>query len=80
MRGMNALKRIRKQVFQCTQAEFAEIAGVSQASVSRWENGVAPTLDEMKLIRDAAKKRKIKWDDALFFRATQSSPTGEAAA
>ncbi|WP_182565789.1 helix-turn-helix domain-containing protein [Rhizobium leguminosarum] len=64
---MNALKHIRKNVFKVTQAEFSVLAGVTQATVSRWENGVAPSLDEMKAIRDAAEARKIKWNDRLFF-------------
>ncbi|TAV48412.1 helix-turn-helix domain-containing protein [Rhizobium leguminosarum] len=66
---MNALKHIRKNVFKVTQAEFSVLAGVTQATVSRWENGVAPSLDEMKAIRDAAEARKIKWNDRLFFEA-----------
>lgn len=69
---MNALKHIRKNVFKVTQAEFSVIAGVTQATVSRWENGVAPSLDEMKAIRDAAEVRKIKWNDRLFFEAPKS--------
>ncbi|MBA9034965.1 hypothetical protein HNR29_005529 [Rhizobium leguminosarum] len=28
---------------------------------------MAPSLDEMKAIRDAAEARKIKWNDRLFF-------------
>jgi transcriptional regulator with XRE-family HTH domain len=64
---MNALRYIRKHVFQVTQAEFADLAGVGQASVSRWENGVAPSLDEMQAIRQAAAARNIAWNDRLFF-------------
>jgi transcriptional regulator with XRE-family HTH domain len=66
---MNALRYIRKHVFQVTQAEFAELAGVGQASVSRWENGVSPSLDEMQAIREAAISRGLKWDDGWFFKA-----------
>ncbi len=64
---MSAIRFIRKTVFKVTQAEFAALAGVTQASVSRWENGVAPTADEMKAIRSAAFSRGIPWDDAWFF-------------
>jgi DNA-binding transcriptional regulator YiaG len=70
---MNALKHIRKNVFKLTQAEFSAIAGVTQATVSRWENGVAPSLDEMKAIRAAAEARKIKWNDRLFFETPKSA-------
>jgi len=64
---MNALKHIRKNIFAVTQAEFAAVAGVTQATVSRWENGVAPSLEEMQAIRSAAAERGIAWSDALFF-------------
>lgn len=67
MRGMNTLSYIRKRVFQLTQAEFAALAGVQQSTVSRWENGVAPSLDEMQAIRLAAAERGIAWDDSWFF-------------
>ena len=73
---MNALKHIRKNVFAVTQAEFATVAGVTQATVSRWENGVAPSLEEMQAIRSAASERGIDWSDALFFDA----PAEETAA
>lgn len=64
---MTAIRNIRKTVFKLNQAEFAAIAGVAQATVSRWENGVSLSLDEMKAIRAAAIQRGIDWDDALFF-------------
>ncbi|WP_210312663.1 helix-turn-helix domain-containing protein [Brucella intermedia] len=64
---MNTLRHIRKNVFKLTQAEFSALAGVTQATISRWENGVAPSLDEMKAIRAAASDRKLRWDDAWFF-------------
>jgi DNA-binding transcriptional regulator YiaG len=64
---MNTIRHIRKKVFKVSQAEFAACAGVSQASVSRWENGVALTSTEMAAIRAAAVARKLPWDDALFF-------------
>ena len=64
---MNAIKSIRTTVFGVTQVEFAVIAGVKQSTVSRWENGVAPTLDEMRTIRQAALDRAIEWKDEWFF-------------
>lgn len=72
---MNALKNIRKNIFNVTQSEFSKIAGVSQAAVSRWENGVAPSLEEMKAIRSAAQERGINWQDAYFFEALTPLPT-----
>ncbi|MCF6111970.1 helix-turn-helix domain-containing protein [Mesorhizobium muleiense] len=64
---MSAIRHIRCHVFKATQAEFAALAGVSQASVSRWETGVAPSLDDMRAIREAAAARGIEWNDAWFF-------------
>lgn len=78
MRGMNALKHIRKNVFSVTQAEFASLAGVTQATVSRWESGIAPSLDEMQAIRLAARDRSIDWDDAWFFDMPPSEQAGAA--
>ncbi|MET3925965.1 helix-turn-helix transcriptional regulator [Devosia sp. 2618] len=65
---MNPLLHIRKAVFKVKQTEFAAIARVGQASVSRWENGeCSPSLDDMRLIREEAFKREIEWDDRYFF-------------
>lgn len=69
---MNAIRHIRKTVFGLNQAEFAEIAGVTQATVSRWENGVSPSLDEMRRIRAAASDRKVRWQDKWFFEPVAS--------
>lgn len=77
---MNAIKAIRTKVFEVTQTEFAEIAGVKQSTVSRWENGVAPTLDEMRTIRQAAADRGIEWEDSWFFVPPAESETKVAAA
>lgn len=67
IRTMNVLKHIRTVKFAVTQAEFSAIAGVTQATVSRWENGVPPSLDEMRAIRSAAIERELDWDDSIFF-------------
>lgn len=64
---MSALKHIRIQIFGMTQSEFAALIGVGQATVSRWENGFSPSLDEMKVIREAAYARNVTWSDSLFF-------------
>lgn len=71
--SMSTLKHIRTKIFKVTQAEFSTLAGVTQASVSRWENGVAPSLDEMKAIRAAAEERGIEWDDKFFFEAPEDA-------
>lgn len=67
------MKHIRTQIFKVTQAEFAALAGVAQATVSRWENGVAPSLDEMISIRRAAEGKDIDWDDRFFFEAPETA-------
>lgn len=69
---MSAIRHIRKSVFRLSQAEFAAIAGVTQATVSRWEKGGSPTLEEMQRIRAAAAERRIRWSDKLFFEPAPS--------
>lgn len=65
---MNWLKRIRCEVFRITQAEMASIAGVRQATVSRWEAGITgPSLRHIRRIRNEARKRKLRWDDRFLF-------------
>jgi DNA-binding transcriptional regulator YiaG len=67
---MNTLKHVRIAVFRCNQVEFAAIAGVRQGTVSRWEAGqLQPSLQQMRLIREEAKRRGIVWDDRWFFEA-----------
>ena len=65
---MHPIEHIRKAIFDLSQQAFGEIAGTTQASVSRWESGEQhPGLDEMARIRAAARERGIAWDDKLFF-------------
>lgn len=68
---MNTIQHIRTKVFGVTQAAFAELAGVSQPTVSRWESddrrGSEPTREEMDNIRRAARDRGLAWSDELFF-------------
>jgi len=66
---MSTMKYIRTRIFALTQAEFASLVGVAQASVSRWENGASPSLNEMRQVRDAALGRGVAWDDRYFFEA-----------
>lgn len=66
--GMRPIEAIRKNVFRCSQAAFGEIAGTTQASVSRWETGQQePSRDEMERIREAARARSLQWHDSWFF-------------
>lgn len=74
--AMTPIRYIRRQVFGLTQSEFAAIAGVAQASVSRWESGMPLGQSEMMAIRQEAARRDIPWDDRWFFEA----PASEAAA
>lgn len=70
---MDNLRRIRKQVFRLSQSEFGTIAGVTQATVSRWEAGIlAPGLHEMDRIRSAAKARGLRLKAEDFFPAPPS--------
>jgi len=72
---MGTIEHIRKAVLGITQADFGAIVGVTQATVSRWENGEgAPSLDEMSRIRDEAKARGIAWDDDWFFDSPPQAP------
>ncbi|TJV32037.1 MAG: helix-turn-helix transcriptional regulator [Mesorhizobium sp.] len=64
---MSAIRHIRTNVFKVNQTGFATLAGVTQATVSRWEAGGSPSLDEMQAIRKAAAERDIDWNDAWFF-------------
>lgn len=76
---MGTIEHIRKAVFGVTQAGFGAIAGVTQATVSRWENGEgAPSLDEMSNIRDEARVRGIDWNDGWFFDSPPSAQSSEA--
>ncbi|MGJ4857038.1 helix-turn-helix domain-containing protein [Labrys sp. La1] len=69
---------IRKEVLRITQTQMAELARTSQATVSRWETGaLEPTRDQLAMIRDEAKRRRLKWRDAFFFTPPHNS---EAAA
>jgi DNA-binding transcriptional regulator YiaG len=68
---MSPMLHIRKNVLQLSQARFAEVAGVSQATVSRWERGQwEPNRDELARIRSWAKDNNVDLNDSAFFDAT----------
>lgn len=77
---MNPMLYIRKRVFGVSQTEMAEIAGVSQGTVSKWEAGLlAPDLAELERIRNEAAARELPWDDRWFFESPASEEVTEAA-
>lgn len=64
---MSEIEHIRKKL-KLSQAELAEVAGVSQSTVSRWEQGkLEPNRDEMDRMRIKAAELNIPWDDSWFF-------------
>lgn len=65
---MTPIARIRQEIFKVPQAAFADIAGTTQPTVSRWENGeLSPDAIEMSRIRQAAREQGLAWDDRWFF-------------
>lgn len=66
---MNAIEKIRRNVFRANQADFAKAIGASQSSVHRWEKGTPIPIDSMAAIRDLAASLNIDWDDSWFFDA-----------
>jgi len=73
---MLRIERIRTEILHLTQVEMAEITGVRQATVSRWESGeLVPTTQNWAAIRDAVKElpknpRTPKWSDAWVLETT----------
>jgi transcriptional regulator with XRE-family HTH domain len=73
---MLPIEHIRSKVFKLSQAPFAEVAGVTQPTVSRWERGeFPPNQDQLERIRRAALERALPWDDAWFFEVPVEEPT-----
>jgi DNA-binding transcriptional regulator YiaG len=71
---MNPMLHIRKNVFGVPQTEMAEIAAVSQGTVSKWENGaLVPDRDELDRIRSEAMRRNLEWDDRWFFEVPEAA-------
>lgn len=80
---MNTVRYIRTKVFNVSQADFAGIAGTNQSSVSRWEDDdkrFEPDRDEMRRIRDEARRRGLAWNDSWFFEAPAPATSQEPAA
>ena len=74
MRLMRPIEHIRRSTFKVSQTAFGEIAGTTQASVSRWEQGTQePSQREMERIRNEAVFLGLEWDDRWFFE----TPTTE---
>lgn len=64
---MSVMKQVR-QLLNLPQNRIASIAGVSQATVCRWEQGQwEPNRDELERIRNYALQQGFDWDDAFFF-------------
>lgn len=65
---MHAVQHIRKKLLKVNQAGLAEIAGTTQATVSRWERGeLHPDLNQLAAMRAEVIRRGIRWKDAWFF-------------
>lgn len=76
MTTTSPIRYIRTVVFGLTQVEFAKIVKRTQVEISNWERGAGrgPRLEELRRIRAAAKRRRLKrWRDDLFFRKFRSS-------
>lgn len=65
---MHPIQHIRSKVLGLTQSGLAELVGVTQGTVSRWENGqLEPTREELARMREQAKRAGKKWKDSWFF-------------
>lgn len=61
------MRSIRRHL-DLSQSKLAQIAGVTQGTVSRWENGsLEPSRQELSLIRAYAIEDGREWDDSMFF-------------
>jgi predicted transcriptional regulator len=70
---MNSLRHIRKTILGISQAEMAEVADVSQGTVSKWERGeLCPSHGELTRIREEAIRRGVSWNDSWFFEKPES--------
>lgn len=73
LRRMKVMKRVR-DILGVSQEQLAVIAGVSQATVSRWEAGLwEPNRDELERIRTYALSAGIDWEDSVFFQPPEAA-------
>jgi predicted transcriptional regulator len=65
---MTPLYRIRKKILGLTQAQMADIAQTTQATVCRWESGgYEPDRHQMSLILVYAKRHGFDLQASAFF-------------
>lgn len=77
---MNPVEHIRTSVFDCkTQTAFAEVLGVTQATVSRWEAAKRIPGPKQELVRREATKRGA-WNDNWFFAVPAEARPEQATA
>jgi transcriptional regulator with XRE-family HTH domain len=73
---MTPFKHIRKFVLAATTGQMAEICGVSQGTISKWENGLhSPDLAAITRVRDHVKASGKEWDDSWIFEVPTAAPT-----
>ena len=76
---MSPIEHIRRIIFKSSQAAFADIAGTTQATVSRWETGeLEPGREEMAKIREHAMLLG-EWNDRWFFEVPADPQPASAA-
>lgn len=64
---MTNIAYIRKKL-GLSQQKMAAMMGVDQSSISRMEHGKCETtVNQVKKLRDQAKKRRMPWRDAWVF-------------
>lgn len=67
---MGPIEHIRREVLGLSQTDLARIAGTTQPTVSRWENGeLEPSRVELARIRQAVAEKGLAWSDSWFFDA-----------